>query len=1297
MKKGLVTYILLIFIYMSGLNLFAQAPVVFKISEGVRPGSLISLYGEYMKGVVKVKFQETGSIVTPVQQDPGGQYIRIVMPAIASGAYTLSVSNDNGVTWGNSVYLNKADPRWLSETTAYPGMKIKLMGRNFSGCQYNSPGTTQLQLIPNTGGGSLTNIVPTTITPYAISFTLPANTSLGNYYVEVKTNSGGIGTQWVRHSETLDVVSAPTDPTALSLGVSWAKDYNWTYIKNIKTDFGATGDGSTDDSKAIQNAIDNVATNGGGIVYFPIGTYMHKSFTMKTGVILKGEDKVKTIIMYNGAGSTSPDGGDAILKNNGTGTIGLTNLTLSVDASKVTAQTTKLAWFYLNTRMFLYNINTDFPIAPTQSAHKDFGWIIDMPAGKFLVSGCNMKGTAFFTPHIQQTKFINNTVEISFSEISAWGHKSIFEGNHIIGSAIATSSQHGFFIDIGAASVKDIYYNDNLVENINSFTNQGEAFSTDGRGTYAVGPVTTATDNSVAITKEVVTDKTNQSRSVMIINGRGMGQKRDISSYSDTGSGITVTTSTNWDVIPDATSKCVIGDFAEDVVVENFTANNCKVGIQYFCNGYDNVFSTNSLTNTQGILTWTWTLDSDEILSYYCAIKNNKVSGASPQIGNTWIGIREESDQAHNAYVINDYGMEFRDNTVDRMNIKSGINQPRSTSACFAFGYNVGSITSGKGISALLLEGNKVMNNNNGIYITPGVDGTIERATVPTNISDQVFYNQGSSTITASGKPDSIHCDMTSVTLRDPENPANTTTGLNYSYYEGNWNALPDFTTITPVKKGTLNNFDITPRNKDIQYGFSFTGYVNIPAGGQYTFYTTSDDGSRLYIGNTLVADNDGLHASQEKSGTIGLKAGKHAITVTFFQQGGGANLSVSYEGPSLAKTTIPASELYRVIPVASVNTLFTTQTPSGVFTDGPYELGMKFQTSDSGTVTGIKYYKASGESGSHTGRIWSGSGTQLASIVFNNESASGWQEAPLATPLSIPAKTTYVVTVNSNTAYGATNQGLGQVITNGSISSIADSANGVYGSVGVYPTGTYQNTNYFRDIEFIKATQSTNVSTAKIYPRTGFSSRMQSGKFQGSNDNTVWTDLASITTVPTESSWTTYNLISTTSWRYLRYLSPAGGYGNVSELEFYNGSTKLTGTAIGTAGSWSNSGNTKEKALDGDVSTFFDAPTADNSYVGIDAQGTAARIAGEPGKLHTIPTSTELRVYPNPATKEVTIDSETLWIRLSIMDINGKEKLSRTNYNRTEKIELSGMQSGVYIIKIQTREGIQIKKLVIY
>jgi hypothetical protein len=141
----------------------------------------------------------------------------------------------------------------------------------------------------------------------------------------------------------------------------------------------------------------------------------------------------------------------------------------------------------------------------------------------------------------------------------------------------------------------------------------------------------------------------------------------------------------------------------------------------------------------------------------------------------------------------------------------------------------------------------------------------------------------------------------------------NTVNGLDYKYYEGNWNVLPAFTSLTPVKTGTTDNFNISLANRADQYGFSFTGYINVPSDGQYTFYTTSDDGSSLYIDNVLTVINDGLHDVTERSGTIGLKAGKHAIIVMFFEQTGGQVLTVSYEGMGIPKQVIPPGSLYRV------------------------------------------------------------------------------------------------------------------------------------------------------------------------------------------------------------------------------------------------------------------------------------------------------------------------------------------------------------------------------------------------
>ena len=121
-----------------------------------------------------------------------------------------------------------------------------------------------------------------------------------------------------------------------------------------------------------------------------------------------------------------------------------------------------------------------------------------------------------------------------------------------------------------------------------------------------------------------------------------------------------------------------------------------------------------------------------------------------------------------------------------------------------------------------------------------------------------------------------------------------TVNGLNYNITkESRYSVVPPFSSLTPVKAGVSNNFDISTLAQSPQvFAFQFTGFINVPSDGQYTFYTNSDDGSLLYIIKIVVRD-DGLHNLTEKSGTIGLKVGLHAITVGYLEMGGGATLNV--------------------------------------------------------------------------------------------------------------------------------------------------------------------------------------------------------------------------------------------------------------------------------------------------------------------------------------------------------------------------------------------------------------------
>ena len=150
---------------------------------------------------------------------------------------------------------------------------------------------------------------------------------------------------------------------------------------------------------------------------------------------------------------------------------------------------------------------------------------------------------------------------------------------------------------------------------------------------------------------------------------------------------------------------------------------------------------------------------------------------------------------------------------------------------------------------------------------------------------------------------------------REPVPVRSVAPGLTYSYYEGDWDRLPDFGTLTPVASGHHGEPDMAVRRRDERFAIRFAGYLEVPTEGVYSFYLTSDDGSKLWIGDEVIVDHDGLHAVGEQRGQIILKAGRHPITVGVFQAGGGRNLSVSYEGPRIERQRIPATALMHASP----------------------------------------------------------------------------------------------------------------------------------------------------------------------------------------------------------------------------------------------------------------------------------------------------------------------------------------------------------------------------------------------
>jgi hypothetical protein len=147
---------------------------------------------------------------------------------------------------------------------------------------------------------------------------------------------------------------------------------------------------------------------------------------------------------------------------------------------------------------------------------------------------------------------------------------------------------------------------------------------------------------------------------------------------------------------------------------------------------------------------------------------------------------------------------------------------------------------------------------------------------------------------------------------------------VSYDLWNKTIDSLPaldamDSTLGTPAETGLVGNFDISKMAGKDGFVFRFKSYIKIETAGTYTFYTSSDDGNILYVGEwatggamTKVVDNNGLHGAQQRAGRIDLSAGYHGVIVAMFEKDGDESLVVSYKGPGIpTKIVIPASVLF--------------------------------------------------------------------------------------------------------------------------------------------------------------------------------------------------------------------------------------------------------------------------------------------------------------------------------------------------------------------------------------------------
>jgi hypothetical protein len=142
--------------------------------------------------------------------------------------------------------------------------------------------------------------------------------------------------------------------------------------------------------------------------------------------------------------------------------------------------------------------------------------------------------------------------------------------------------------------------------------------------------------------------------------------------------------------------------------------------------------------------------------------------------------------------------------------------------------------------------------------------------------------------------------------------------GLQVRYYyvpplDGSLGSMPAF--ANPYKVETVPSLNFPATNGTVgesglkdKMAARCTGSINIATAATYTFYLTASDGAKLYIDNTLVVNNDGLHGIQERSATSSLTAGAHDVRVDYYEETGIAGLKLEIAGGGITRTSIPAS-----------------------------------------------------------------------------------------------------------------------------------------------------------------------------------------------------------------------------------------------------------------------------------------------------------------------------------------------------------------------------------------------------
>uniref|UniRef100_Q02AW0 Allergen V5/Tpx-1 family protein n=1 Tax=Solibacter usitatus (strain Ellin6076) TaxID=234267 RepID=Q02AW0_SOLUE len=239
----------------------------------------------------------------------------------------------------------------------------------------------------------------------------------------------------------------------------------------------------------------------------------------------------------------------------------------------------------------------------------------------------------------------------------------------------------------------------------------------------------------------------------------------------------------------------------------------------------------------------------------------------------------------------------------------------------------------------------------------------------------------------------------------------------------------------------------------------SFSASPTAIASGQVSTLSWNVSGATSIVINNGVGDVTSLTSRV----VVPTSTTQYTLTATNSAGSKTATATVTVNSSSPSPSPSPAVSIWSSTAVP----------PMYLNVGGAVELGLKFRSDIAGQITGVRFYKNSYNTGVHSGSLWSANGQLLASGVFTNETATGWQTLTFSTPVSVAANTTYIASYHTNAATASVgfelqSQGVDTPPLH-ALQTGVDGYNGVYifGGGGMFPSQGTSGYNFWVDVLF--------------------------------------------------------------------------------------------------------------------------------------------------------------------------------------------------------------------------------------